>query len=166
MCRMGMRDASPHPIDTAGHASADTDGSGHSPAWLIGPFHARLSDVGEIIRSLRRRARSLLAAPSGRVPSVLRLMANSNLAGDDLSIRIDRGDPVLRRRLHDQVAVDQGISIRWHHQAATRRSELGDGGIDLSFGADAGGLSARSSTAVPGFRKQAETGRNKQTCQD
>src|SRR5215831_5535558 len=31
---MGMRD-DPHQIDTAGLASADTDGSGHSPAWSV-----------------------------------------------------------------------------------------------------------------------------------
>jgi hypothetical protein len=40
MGRMGMRDASPHLIDTPGPASPDTDGSGPSPAWLIGPFRA------------------------------------------------------------------------------------------------------------------------------
>src|SRR5262249_53876388 len=34
---------------------------------------------------------------------------------DELSIRIDRGDPVLRRRLYDQVAMDQGVGIRRDH---------------------------------------------------
>ena len=45
---------------------------------------------------------------------------------------------MLRRRLHDQLAVDQSIGIRRHDQAATwRRGELGDSGIDLGFRADA-----------------------------
>jgi hypothetical protein len=45
---------------------------------------------------------------------------------------------VLRRRLHDQFAVDQRIGIRRYHQAAARHcGELGDSGIDLGFGADA-----------------------------
>jgi hypothetical protein len=36
---------------------------------------------------------------------------------------------VLRRRLHDEVTVDQGIGIWQHYQAtARRRSEIGDSG--------------------------------------
>src|SRR6516165_11630807 len=56
---------------------------------------------------------------------------------DELPIGIDRGDPVLRRRLNDQLAVDQGIRIRRHHQAASRRRrERGDGAYNLGFVAD------------------------------
>ena len=79
MCRMGMRDASPRQIDTAGLASADTDGSGHSPAWLIGPLGATLSDVGQIIRS----------SSSARASSVGGTVRPSTLGGLEIDDQLE-----------------------------------------------------------------------------
>src|SRR5437868_3139094 len=64
-----------------GSASTDADGSGHSPAWLIGPLDAHPRTLANYSITSSASAITVGGTVSPSVVAVLRLMANSNLIG-------------------------------------------------------------------------------------